>query len=125
MATAVSPAAHPPVKKAQKQTGQRVHKIRITLSSTKLTAIEKVSTALMTGAKSRHLKVKGPVRMPTKVMRITTRKSPNGEGTNTWDRFEMRVHKRVIDLQAPADTVRAITSIPIDPGVDVSVTIES
>ncbi len=34
--------------------------------------------------------MKGPVRMPTKVLHITTRKSPCGEGTNTWDRFEMR-----------------------------------
>ena len=45
---------------------------------------------LIRGAKEKHLKVKGPVRMPTKVLHITTRKSPCGEGTNTWDRFEMR-----------------------------------
>ena len=42
------------------------------------------------GAKDKSLKVKGPVRIPTKVLHITTRKSPCGEGTNTWDRFEMR-----------------------------------
>lgn len=34
--------------------------------------------------------MKGPVRMPTKVLRITTRKAPSGQGTNTFDRFEMR-----------------------------------
>ena len=69
------------------------------------------------------LKVKGPVRMPTKVLHITTRKSPCGEGTNTWDRFELRVHKRLIDLHSPADVVKQITSISIEPGVDVEVTI--
>ncbi len=31
------------------------------------------------------LKPRGPTRMPTKVLRVTTRKSPCGEGTNTWD----------------------------------------
>lgn len=49
-----------------------------------------VCADLIRGAKEKHLKVKGPVRMPTKVLHITTRKSPCGEGTNTWDRFEMR-----------------------------------
>lgn len=49
-----------------------------------------VCADLIKGAKDKQLKVKGPVRMPTKVLRITTRKSPCGEGTNTWDRFEMR-----------------------------------
>jgi ribosomal protein S10 len=49
-----------------------------------------VCADLIKGAKDKQLKVKGPVRMPTKTLRITTRKSPCGEGTNTWDRFEMR-----------------------------------
>ena len=49
-----------------------------------------VCEILLEGAKEKRLKVKGPVRLPTKVLKITTRKSPCGEGTNTWDRFEMR-----------------------------------
>merc|ERR1711917_5746 len=71
----------------------------------------------------KNLKVKGPVRMPTKTLRITTRKTPNGEGSKTWDRYQMRIHKRVIDLQSPTETVRQITQLSIDPGMDVEVTI--
>lgn len=44
-------------------------------------------------------------------------------GTNTWDRFELRVHKRVIDLVSTPDVVKQITSITIEPGVEVEVTI--
>ena len=51
-------------------------------------------------ALNKNVKVAGPVRMPTKFLRITTRKSPCGEGTNTWEHLEMRIHKRVIDLVA-------------------------
>ena len=40
-----------------------------------------VCSDLIRGAKEKRLKVKGPVRMPTKVLRITTRKAPGGEGT--------------------------------------------
>uniref|UniRef100_A0A804R0P7 Small ribosomal subunit protein uS10 domain-containing protein n=1 Tax=Zea mays TaxID=4577 RepID=A0A804R0P7_MAIZE len=45
------------------------------------------------------------------------------KGTNTWDRFEMRIHKRVIDLVSTPDVVKQITSITIEPGVEVEVTI--
>ena len=102
---------------------QRVHRIRITLTSKNVANLEKVCADLIRGAKEKRLKVKGPVRMPTKVLKLTVRKSPCGEGTNTWDRFQLRVHKRLIDLHSPADVVKQITSISIEPGVEVEVTI--
>lgn len=122
-----------------------------------------VCADLIRGAKEKNLKVKGPVRMPTKVLktmaqnsnttleyifswwcildalsfyqskmrfssflqtlRITTRKTPCGEGSKTWDRFQMRIHKRLIDLHSPSEIVKQITSISIEPGVEVEVTI--
>ena len=100
-----------------------MHRIRITLTSRNVKNLEKVCADLIKGAKDKSLKVKGPVRLPTKVLRITTRKSPCGEGTNTWDRFEMRIHKRLIDLHSPSEIVKQITSISIAPGVEVAVTI--
>nr|TKS07160.1 40S ribosomal protein S20 [Populus alba] len=112
-------AQKPGLEEAQEQ----IHKIRITLSSKNVKNLEKVCTDLVRGAKDKRLRVKGPVRIPTKVLNITTRKSPCGEGTNTWDRFELRVHKRVIDLFSSADVVKQITSITIEPGVEVEVTI--
>jgi small subunit ribosomal protein S20e len=85
-----------------------------------------VCADLIRGARDeKGLKVRGPVRMPTKVLRMTTRKSPCGEGTNTWDRWEMRVHKRVIDLYSPPETVKQITSIAIEPDVDVEVVLQA
>ncbi|GLJ28620.1 hypothetical protein SUGI_0564030 [Cryptomeria japonica] len=99
------------------------HGYGITLSSKNVKNLEKVCADLVRGAKDKRLKVKGPVRMPTKVLHITTRKSPCGEGTNTWDRFELRVHKRIIDLVSSSEVVKQITSITIEPGVEVEVTI--
>jgi small subunit ribosomal protein S20e len=99
------------------------HRIRITLTSRNVKNLEKVCADLIRGAKTQNLHVKGPVRMPTKKLNITTRKSPCGEGTKTWDRFQMRIHKRVIDLRSPSEVVKQITSISIEPGVEVEVTI--
>ncbi len=99
------------------------HKIRITLTSTKVDALEKVCADLKNEARVMNVRVAGPVRMPTKILRITTRKSPCGEGTNTYDRFQMRIHKRILDLHSPSEIVRQITNITIEPGVDVEVII--
>ena len=55
-------------------------------SSRNVKSLEKVCADLIKGAKDKSLKVKGPVRMPTKTLRITTRKTPCGEGSKTWDR---------------------------------------
>ncbi|EOA24863.1 hypothetical protein CARUB_v10018153mg [Capsella rubella] len=112
-----------PTKAGLEEHLEQIHKIRITLSSKNVKNLEKVCTDLVRGAKDKRLRVKGPVRMPTKVLKITTRKAPCGEGTNTWDRFELRVHKRVIDLFSSPDVVKQITSITIEPGVEVEVTI--
>ena len=65
------------------------------------------------------------MRLPTKTLHITTRKTPCGEGSKTWDRFEMRIHKRIIDLHASTDVVKKITAITIEPGVDVEVIVEN
>ena len=69
-----------------------------------------VCADLIKGAKEKSLKVKGPVRMPTKILRITTRKTPCGEGSKTWDRYQMRIHKRLIDLHSPSEIVKQIVS---------------
>ncbi|CAG9538709.1 unnamed protein product [Cercopithifilaria johnstoni] len=99
------------------------HRIRITLTSQNVYSLEKVCEQLINGAKEKNLVVKGPIRMPTKILRITTRKTPCGEGSKTWDRFQMRIHKRLINMHSPSDVLKQITSISIEPGVDVEVTI--
>ena len=108
-------------KKGMSADDDKMYRIRITLTSTNVKAVEKVCADIKKNALNKNLKVSGPVRLPTKKLKITTRKAPNGEGTNTWDRFEMRIHKRVIDLHSPGEIVKQITSINIESGVDVEV----
>jgi small subunit ribosomal protein S20e len=98
-------------------------KIRITLTSKNVASIEKVCSELKNKALSKNLKVTGPVRMPTKILRLMVRKTPCGEGTNTYDRLQMRIHKRVLDLHAPSEVVKQITNIQIEAGVYAEVTI--
>jgi len=77
-------------KKGSQLDAPKIHKIRITLTSRKVASLEKVCSELIERAKSKDLRVKGPVRMPTKKLKISTRKTPCGEGSKTWDMYEMR-----------------------------------
>lgn len=115
----------PPIKptKTAEAEASPIHRIRITLTSRNVAAVEKVCAELKNKALEKNLKVTGPVRMPTKFLKLVVRKSPCGEGTNTYDRWQMRIHKRVLDLHSPSEVVRQITNISIEPGVDVEVTI--
>lgn len=62
--------------------------------------------------------------MPTKTLRITTRKTPCGEGSKTWSRYQLRIHKRVLDLKSTSEIVRDVTKVGIDPVVTVEITVD-
>ena len=72
-----------------------------------------------------HKELKGPHPLPTKKMRVVTRKSPCGQGTNTYDKYELRIHRRVIDLGADdnsySDRLMRL-KIPDDVYIEVSLT---
>lgn len=123
MVTAVYKMSQVAKDQKEQQIPSTVHRIRITLTSRNVRNLEKVCSDLVNRAKDKQLRVKGPVRLPTKILKITTRKTPNGEGSKTWETYEMRIHKRLIDLHSPSEIVKQITSIHIEPGVEVEVTI--
>lgn len=90
-------AAPKDIEKPQGQDSASVQRIRITLTSRNVRSLENVCRVLIHGAKTENLRVKGPVKMPTKTLAITTRKATYGEGSKTWDRFQIKIHNRIID----------------------------
>jgi small subunit ribosomal protein S10 len=59
--------------------------------------------------------------MPTKKLRITTRKSPDGEGKGSFERFQMRIHKRLLDIQADERTLKRIMRVEIPQEVHMEI----
>lgn len=109
--------------KKSKESGKTLNShpsFRMTLRSKEVKPLEAACAEIVSRAKNQDYETKGPVRIPTKILRITCRKTPCGEGSKTWDRFEMRIHKRVIDIHCPSSVVKEITNFRIDPGVDVN-----
>lgn len=65
--------------------------------------------------------MRGPIPMPTKKMKVTIRKSPDGEGKASWERWQMRVHKRLIDIEINERVLRMIMKIPIPSGLNIEI----
>jgi len=96
-------------------------KARIRLTSTDYQKLEDVCTELKTIAEKTGVKMAGPVPLPTKRLRVPVRKTPCGEGTATWDKWELRIHKRLIDLDAEERVMRRIMRIRVPEEVFVSI----
>jgi len=79
-------------------------------------AREIVETAKRTGAQ-----VKGPVPLPTKMERFTVLISPH-VNKDARDQYELRTHKRLMDILEPTDkTVDALMKLELPAGVDVQI----
>ncbi|EAY06958.1 ribosomal protein S10p/S20e, putative [Trichomonas vaginalis G3] len=100
-----------------------VQKIRLTITSSKLPNLQRVVGNLMGKLKKGNLEVRGPIPMPRRRLRITTRRAPCGNGTETYDHFELRIYKRVIDFQGTAEAVKQVTQIALEPDVHVEVSV--
>ena len=77
-----------------------MQKARIKLASININKINEVCQYIKDIADKTGVEMRGPIPLPTKKLKVTTRKSPCGDGTATFDRYEMRIHKRLIDLPA-------------------------
>ena len=98
-----------------------VRKARIRLTSTDYKKLEEVCRELKEISERTGVKVVGPIPLPTKRLRVPVRKSPCGEGTATWDKWELRIHKRLIDIDAEERVMRRIMRIRIPEEVFISI----
>ncbi len=96
-------------------------KTRIRLASINIDKLNEIINAIKEIAAKRGVVIRGPIPLPTKKLKITTRKSPCGDGKATFDRFEMRIHKRVIDMPSDERVLHSIMrmSIPKDVNVEI------
>ena len=67
----------------------------------------------------------GPIPLPTRKLKVPVRKSPDGEGSETWDRWEARLHKRLIYIDADERAMRQLMRIQIPDGVKISIQIQT
>ena len=117
-------------KKGEKQEQEQFSKFKLTITHRQVKEIEGVCRLLTENIERvneeatkeqnrQNIRHRGPVRIPTKHLRITVRKSPCGNGTATFDRYEMRIHKRVLYLECTRSDIQLLTNVTIPPGMIV------
>ena len=98
-------------------------KARIRLESQEVGDLEEVCAQIRDIAKRIGVEMRGPVPLPTKRLRISTRKTPCGDGSDTYEKWELRVHKRLIEIFADDRVLREVMRIRIPASVNVQMTL--
>jgi small subunit ribosomal protein S10 len=98
-----------------------MQKARIKIASADITKVNQVCDYIKDIAEKTGVDMRGPIPLPTKKLKVTTRKGPCGNGTATWDRFEMRIHKRLIDLGIDERALRLVMRVPIPEGLNIEI----
>ncbi len=98
-----------------------MQKARIRLSSTDLDALKSVCEQIENVCKTQGIKMYGPIPLPTKKLKVPTLKAPSGQGTQTWAKYEMRIHKRLFEIIANERSMHLIMKIQIPESVLVEI----
>jgi small subunit ribosomal protein S10 len=113
-----------PVKKAEKTESKLVgQKLRIKLKAYDHKIIDNSSKQIIDIANRYGAEVVGPVPLPTEVLKYTVNRSTFVH-KNAREQFEMRVHKRIIDIVNPnQEIVEALRDLNLPSGVDITIKI--
>jgi len=103
------------------ETQGKMQKARIKLASTDIDKINATCNYIKEIAEKTGVELRGPIPLPTKKLKVTTRKAPSGEGKATWERYEMRIHKRLIDLGIDERALRLVMRVPIPEGLNIEI----
>ena len=96
-------------------------KVRIKLQSVEIDKLNEVIERIRDIAHGVGTPISGPIPLPTKRLKVTTRKSPCGDGTAPCDNFEMRIHKRIVDVPSNDKVLHNIMRISIPRTVKIKI----
>ena len=100
--------------------GQR---IRIKLKGFDYRVIDQSASDIVDTAKRTGARVAGPIPMPTRLERYTVNRSPHVD-KKSMDQFELRTHKRLIDIIEPTvQTVDELKKLNLPAGVEININV--
>ncbi|OGT64597.1 MAG: 30S ribosomal protein S10 [Gammaproteobacteria bacterium RIFCSPHIGHO2_12_FULL_45_9] len=99
-------------------------RIRIRLKAFDHKLIDRSTREIVSTAKRTGARIKGPIPLPTKMESFVVLISPH-VNKDARDQYELRVHKRVVDILQPTDkTIDALMKLDLAAGVDVQISVE-
>ncbi|MBU0586395.1 30S ribosomal protein S10 [Candidatus Micrarchaeota archaeon] len=100
-----------------------VSKVRITLVGEQPKNLIAVVNQIMELAKNFGMKIRGPIPMPRKALSITARRTPCGDGSDTYEHWEKRISKRLLYVEADEKSIRNILRIKVPDDVFVKISL--
>src|SRR5213082_2909904 len=95
--------------------------IRIRLRAYDHRVLDQSTSEIVNSAKRTGAKVCGPIPLPTKIERFTVLRSPHVD-KKAREQFEIRTHKRIIDITEPTSkTIEELRTLNMPAGVDIRV----
>jgi small subunit ribosomal protein S10 len=98
-------------------------KVKITLSGEKPNNLVNVVTQIRDLAKNFGMRIRGPIPMPRRNLNITTRRTPCGDGSDTYEHWQKRIFKRVLYVEADEKSIRNILRIRVPDDVFVKISL--
>lgn len=98
-----------------------MQKARIKLTSPDYNILTDICTKIIDVADRTGVKHSGIIPLPTKKLIVPTRKAPCGGGTESYEKWQMRIHKRLIDVESDERTLRRIMRVEIPENVHVEI----
>ena len=98
-------------------------RIRIRLRAYDYRVLDKSTADIVETAKRTGARVAGPIPLPTRIEKFTVNRSPHVD-KKSMDQFEIRTHKRLLDIVDPtARTVDELKKLNLPSGVDITIKI--
>jgi len=98
---------------------------RIKLAGRSIDELNEICSQIKEIAKKAGVSVRGPIPLPTKKLKVQTLKTPCGDGTGhgnaSWDRWEMRIHRRIVEIGANERALRQVVRLSIPEGVKIDI----
>ncbi len=108
-------------KKISKKTKKEVAFLRIKVAAYESSLLDKSIKEILTAAARLEAEVRGPVPLPTKIKKYTVNRSTFVH-KDAREQFEIRIHKRLIDIINPsAKVIDALTNLSLPSGVSIDV----
>ncbi len=96
-------------------------KARIRLWSSNVKDLNYVVTQIKAIVDKTGISMRGPVPLPTKRLEVPVMKLPHGEGRKKWEKWEMSIHKRVIDIAADERVMRQLMRVRVPEDVYIEI----
>ena len=99
----------------------QLQKLRISVKAYESSILDSSCTKIIDAVRSSGINSVGPIPLPTKIRRYCVLTSPH-VNKDAREHFEIRTHKRIIDVYSPTDTTLAnLRNLDISAGVDIEV----